>query len=231
MSNFGALTDHFSMALANLVLVESSKKPVEQSRADAFDENNDVADSKFYGNSSGALFEVACTYALKSGTLNLNTLKLGELETGVIAESLDAETEGGSWPMIKVSGRIGTQAVTAPTGKLNTFTLPDVTLTGIKAAQAIGFTVADGKLTSCKLSAKIEIAEQGDGLGEPIAHGVSGGTGTVEAEFVRITDQPAWEDLAAWLTEIVGPDGAEEPQAGHHTASASAGFSLTRDAA
>lgn len=232
MSNFGALTDHFSLATATLILVESSKKPVEQSRADAKDENDDIADSAFFGNTAGELFEVSCSYALKSGTLDLQTIKLGEIASGTIREALDAETEAGAWPMIKVSGKTGTQAVTAPTGKLNTFSLPaSITLTGIKAAQPIGFTVSAGKLTSCKLSAKIEIAEQGNGLGEPIAHGVSGGTGTVEAEFVRVTDQPAWASLDAWLTEILGPDGAEEGQAAFHTAAASAGFTVSRDAA
>ena len=231
MSNFGALTDHFSLASETLILVESSKKPVEQSRADATDENNDIADSAYFGNTDGTLYEVSCSYALKSGTLDVQTIKLGEIAAGTIRESLDVETEGGSWPVIKVSGKTGTQTVTAPTGKLNTFSLPaSLTITGLKAAQALGFTVSAGKLTSCKLSAKIEIAEQGNGLGEPIAHGVSGGTGTVDAEFVRITDQPAWTDLAAWLTEILGPDGAEEGQAAFHTAAASAGFTVARDA-
>jgi hypothetical protein len=228
MSNFGALTDHFGIATSNLILVESSKTPVEQNRVDATDENGDVADTDFHGNTAGTLFEASCTYALKSGTLNLNTLKLGELTAGTIAESLEVATEGAAWPQFTMSGKLGCQTVTAPSGKANTFTLPDLVITGIKAAQLMGFTVGAGRLTGCTLEASIETAEQQNGVGEPVAHGVSGGTGTVTAEFVRITDAPAWTLTAAWLTEQKKP-GIEEGQAAHHTATAVAGLTLTRD--
>ena len=229
MSNFGALTDHFGFADADLILVDSSKVPAEQSRTDAQDHNNDIAATNFHGNTAGTLFDISCTYALKSGTKNLNTLKLGEITAGTIAESFEAVTGGGQWPQITFEGKMGCQPVTAPSGKANTFTLPDLVLTGIKAAQPMGFTVAQGRLTGCTMEASIEIAQQNDGVGEPAAHGVSGGTGTVSAEFVRVdSNAPAWTVTAAWLTQQQAP-GIEQPQAAHHTASASAGFTLTRD--
>lgn len=228
MANFGALTDHFGLATTNLILVESSKVPVEQNRVDAQDENGDVADTAYHGNTAGDLYEVSCTYALKSGSINLNTLKLGELTPGTIAESIEVSTGNTAWPQFSVKGKLGAQTVTAPSGKANTFTLPDLTVSGIKQAQLMGFTVGSGRLTGCTLEAKIETAQQDNGLGEPVAHGVSGGTGTVSAEFVRITTAPAWTLTAAWLTQQKAP-GLEEGQAAHHTSSAAAGFTLARD--
>ena len=230
MSNFGALPDHFGLADTDLILVESSKVPVEQNRADAQDENGDIADSKFHGNSDGELFEIACTYALKSGTKNLNTLKLGELAAGTIAESVEVSTGNTAWPQFAFKGKLGAQTIVAPSGKLNTFTLPDLTITGIKQAQLMGFTVGSGRLTGCTLEASVELAQQDDGLGEPAAHGISGGKGSVKADFVRITTAPAWTLTASWLTLQQAP-GIDEGQAAHHTASASAGFTLSRDAA
>jgi hypothetical protein len=215
-----------------LSVIESAKVPVEQSRADAPDENNDVADSAYYGNTASALFEISNTYVLKSGSLDLSELMLGELTAGIVAASIDVNTENTKHPTIKVSGKMGLQTIIAPTGKTNKFALPAITINGMKQAQPMGFTVgAGGRLTSCKLSAKVELAEETDGEGEPIAHGVSGGTGTVEGAFVWISAQPTWTLTLAGLTQIKAPNGAEEPQAAHHTATASAGFTLTRGVA
>ena len=229
-TSFGALTDHFGLATATLILVDSNKKPVAQARADAKDEKDDVAATAYYGNTAGALFDVDVTYALKSGTLDLSTLFLGELSVGIIASALDADTASAKWPEIKITGQLGNSAVVAPTGFTNKFAVPAVVLTGAKIAQLMGFTIQAGKLTGCKLSAKIEIGKQTDGVGEPIAFGLSGGTGTVDATFVRITDTPAWTVTAGYLTQIAAP-GRDEKQATFHTATGSAGFTLARIAA
>ncbi len=240
MGNFGALTDHFGILEIEgmsdiLELVDSSKVPRAESRADAMDENNDIADSDYYGNGAGEIFEVSCTYAVKAGTLDLSDIVIGEIKAAVVASGLEVTTANSAWPQITVSGLLGTETMIAPTGFTNQFTLPAISVVGMKQAQPLGFTVSAGRLTGSSLSVSLEVAEQADGLGEPVAHGISGGTGEVSAEFVRITDAPAMAladplTTSKWNAAIVQPPGATEPQAGHHTASASINFTVTRDA-
>jgi len=233
MSNFGALTDHFDLTgsgkpLENVgVLVDSSRTHVAQSRADAQDQDGDIAASAFYGNTEGDLYEISNTYAIKSGTLNLNTLKLG-LVNSKVALTLEASTSNTEWPQITVTGIEGQETLTPPTGKANTFGLPSITIAGLKRAQLMGFTISEGKLTGSSLSASIELSQQDDGEGEPVAHAISGGTIEISADFVRITDAPAWA-VSSPFTETQAP-GANEPQADFHTTSAAAAGTLVRDA-
>lgn len=237
MSNFGALTDHFGLASTNLVLVNSSETLIEQSRADALDENGDIAASTYFGNTTQNMREISCTYALRSGTLNINTIKLGATAAAptLLRESIEVNTSNSEFPQITVTGRKNIIAMTAPTGKLNTFTLPSLSLSGTKYAQPIFCTAGAGcKITGTSLSANLEVAQQDNGLGEPIAHGVSGGQGTFSAEFVRITAAPSWTivttgNTAFGITETQAP-GTEQSQASYHTASAAGAFSITRDA-
>lgn len=236
MSNFGALTDHFGLASADLILVNSSNTKIEQSRADAMDENGDIAASTFYGNTTQNMREVSCTYALKSETLNINTIKLGALAASptVLRESIEVTTSNSEYPQITVSGRLNIISMTAPTGKVNTFTLPTLTLSGRKVAQPIFCTAGAGcKITGTSLSANIEVAQQDNGLGEPIAHGVSGGTGTFSAEFVRVTQACSWSivttnNTSFGITETQAP-GAEQGQAAYHTATGNGAFTIIRD--
>lgn len=247
-TSFGALTDHFGILAFThgegtlgdvLKLVASSKTPRAQNRADALDANEDVAASAYSGNSAGSIYEVSCTYALVSGSLPLTELKLGEISSGILAESIEVSTSNGGWPQITVTGFLGTETITAPSGYLNTFTLPAITVTGIKQAQLLGFTVSAGRLTASKITFNCTLAEQADGVGEPAAHGVSGGTGEVTAEFVRVDDQPAWAlaavladsgDGAVFMAEVTQAPGADEGQAAWHTASGVAAFNLVRTA-
>jgi len=240
-TSFGALTDHFAiLALEGmsdiLELVGSSSVPRAQNRADAQDENEDIVASAYSGNSAKEIKEVSCTYALKSGTLDLSDLKIGELTPGTLATSLALTTANGAWPQLVVSGFLGLETIVAPTGFLNTFSLPAITVIGAKRAQLLGFTTSAGRMTGSSISFTCEMAEQLDGLGEPVAHGVSGGTGEVTAEFVRIDTQPAWA-LAVILTgttflaEVTQEPGTEEGQAAWHTSTAAAAFIVTRDAA
>lgn len=230
MANFGGITDHFGIATSDLVLVSSNKNLVAKNRADATDENADVVAATWYG--AEDIFDIECVYALKSGTLNINTLKIGELEAGTIASGLTINTTNGGWPQFTMTGKLGCETVTAPTGKANTWTLPSITLKGMKAAQPIGFTVSAGKVTEVGAEFTCNIAEQTDGAGVPVAHGVDGAMMTVTAKFTNTADaQPAWTVSLSGLTSTKEPDGATEGQAAYHTTEATAEKNLTRDSA
>lgn len=237
MSAFGGLTDHFGLATGDMVLVDSEKTPIAQNRADAQDENGDIVASAYFGNTSGDFAEVSCTYAIKSGNVNLNTLKCGEVVVGtapndvrIIITSIEVSTSNDGWPQVTVSGTAGAFQVCTVPGKLNTYTLPAVSIAGCKRAQPIGFTVTEGRLTSSSLSASVEIAQQEDGVGEPVAHAVSGGTKEVSAEFVRITAPPEWQITTPGigLVETQKP-GVSEGQSAWHTSTATAAGTLERD--
>ena len=236
MSNFGALTDHFGLASADLILVESSETKLEQSREDALDESGDIIATTYYGNTTQDMREVSCTYALKSGTLNINTIKLGVLASAatVCRESLEVSTSNSEFPQITVSGRKNVITPSAPTGKLNTFTLPSLSLAGRMVAQPIFCTAGTGcRINATSLSANIEIKQQENGLGEPIAHGVSGGQGTFSADFVGVTAAPSWTivttgNTSFGITETQAP-GVEQGQAAYHTGTGTGAFTILRD--
>lgn len=223
-TDFGSLTDHFSMASASLILVGSTNTPVAKSRADDLDENGDIANAQWFG--GGGVEDVTCEYLLKSGTLNLNTLSLGELSEGVAVSSISVATSNSDYPKISVTGKIGLETMVAPTGKLNTWKLPSITITANKYAQPMGFTYSTGRLTGCTLEASCEISEVTDGLGEPAAHGVSGASGTISSEWG--SEEPT---ITYTLTEPYGVTQAPaitEPQAAFHTHTAAAEFILPR---
>jgi len=245
-TSFGALTDHFAIletvhdagTLADImVLVASSKVPRAKTRADAQDANEDIAASAYSGNDAGAIYEVSSTYALKSGTLDLSDLVIGELAVQIMAESLGLTTANGGWPQITVAGFLGLQTITAPTSFTNQFTLPAISVIGMKQAQVLGFTVSAGRLTGSGITFNCSMAEQLDGVGEPAAHGVSGGTGEVTADFVRIDETPAWAlaavladsgDAAVFMAEVTQDPGEDQGQAAWHTAAGAASFNLAR---
>jgi hypothetical protein len=99
--------------------------------------------------------------------------------------------------------------------------MPSVVITGAKRAQPLEFTVGEGcKLTGSSLSATLDLAQQEDGLGEPVAHGISGGVLAISADLVRVSAAPSWTPAVTW-TETQAP-GVDEGQAAYHTASAAA---------
>jgi hypothetical protein len=227
MSDFGALTDHFSMASASLILIGSTKTPVAKTRADDPDENGDIANAQWFG--GGDVEDVTCEYLLKSGTLNLNTLFLGEISAGVGVASISVATSNGDLPKISVTGKIGLETMVAPTGKLNTWALPSITITANKYAQPMGFTYSTGRLLGCTLEASCEIFETPDGLGEPAAHGVSGASGSISSEWGS-----AAPTITLTLTETDGvtqSPAITEPQAAFHTHTAASEFILVRGTA
>ena len=224
---FGAYTDHFGLESSDLVVVDCSKVPRPLSRDDAEDENGDLAKATWFGNTAGEIYDVSTTYELKSGTLDLSTLFLGELSSGVFAASMVPSTGNKLLPRIVVTGVLGIEDIVAPTGYTNTFAMPAITLTAIKQAQLLDFTVDAGcRLTGSSISASVDLAEFPDGVGEPHAHGVSGGIATLDADFVRITAACAWTPGTIW-DETQAP-GEEEGQNTHHTGKGTAEAILTR---
>ena len=228
---FGGYVDHFTLATADLILHSDTSKDRPESRADAIDDLGDIAAAWWYGNPSGTIKDVTSTYMLKSGTLDLATLDLGELSTGVFLTSIAVTLGNGQWPIIVATGILGAGALTLPTGYLNTFSLPTMVLTGVKQALPIGFTVTAGcKLTGVSISASCEYHEAPDADGDPAAYGVSGGILTCSADFVAITDVPAWTVTQADATET-SPPGNDEPQAAPHTGTGNYELVIDRDAA
>ena len=105
MANFGALTDHFTLAATIGTLVESSKTPVANSRADALDENGDIADAAWYGNTDGDLYEASCTYQVDTTTLDLSPRRSSWASPRrALWSSIEISTSNGDWPEITVSG-------------------------------------------------------------------------------------------------------------------------------
>ena len=213
MSNFGGLTDHFGLATDHMVLVSSTATPVSQSRADALDENGDIAASAWHGNTSAGLEEATCVYALKSGTLPTG-FELGQLSVGVVVLSIAVATSNGEWPQITVSGIIGSEALE----QIKTYALGTLNVSGKKQAQAMGVALTTGKLTDCTLTATCDWAQQEDGLGEPVAYGVSGAIASADATAVGTGDAAPVLAAAAGYTVSQG-SGKEEGQAAWHTAS------------
>ena len=229
MAEFGGLTDHFGLATSDLIFITSTYVPRAMSRADARDENNDIAAATWFGNTAGALIDVSCTYALKSGTFDLSTLDIGELSTGVFAGSIAATTGNNAWPQVVVSGVLGAEAMTAVSGFYNYWALPAITISGIKAAQLMAFTVDAGcRLTDSSLTATCDFAQQDDALGEPAAHGLSGAVAALSASFQSITTANGWTLAGSW-TETQAPSD-DEPQAAYHTGTGTAEQILTRTA-
>jgi len=224
-TDFGALTDHFSMATDGLIVTGSpTKTPVAKSRADDLDENGDIVNAQWFG--GGNVKDVTCEYLLKSGTLDLSTLLLGEINPGVCVSSISVATSNSDYPKISVTGKIGLETMVAPAGKSNTWKLPGITITANKYAQPMGFTYSAGRLTGCTLEASCEIFEATDGLGKPAAHGVSGASGTISSEWG--SEEPT---ISYTLTDNYGVTQAPaitEPQAAYHTHTAAAEFILTR---
>lgn len=217
MANFGGLTDHFGIlnivGIGGLELQEApDATPRAQTRADSPDENGDIADAAWHGNTSAGLKDASNTFVLKSGTLDTALLSLGELATGKVVLSIGVNTSNGAWPKIEVSGVIGSTALEQ--GK--TYDLPSITLNAKKQAQLVGVTLTTGKLRDCSMEASCEWAQEEDGEGEPCAYGVSGAVATANATAGAITGEAPVLAAAAGWTVSQGA-GINEPQADWHT--------------
>jgi hypothetical protein len=223
-----------------LEVTASSKVPQARSRSDARDRNNDIAEAAWHGNTAGeadleTLFDASVTYTLKAGSFSLAQLRGGEIVAatidlaGKVIASFEIGTSNDGWPTITASGVIGARAIVAPefpANALNTWVLPAITLTGAKRAQPLtgagnsSVVIDEGEITGSSLSATLDIAQQEDGVGEPCAHGISGGVIALSVDIVRIDDPPAWTLGTDW-NETQKP-GVDEGQAAFHTTSAAA---------
>ena len=228
-TGFGGKTDHFSMATDTLILQESTKVPRKANMATALDANGDVAVTELYGNDAGALYDATCTYLLKSGTLDLSTLYVGELSAGVVVTGINVDTTNGDWPKVAVTGVLGTAAFQAPTGKLAKAPLPAITITGGKFAQGLGFTVSTGALNSSSLSVQCDTAEAADGEGEPVAYAASFPNAEVTAQGVYTSAAFAWAvtEPGVGLIETQA-ESTNEPQAAWQTATCAGYIPITR---
>jgi hypothetical protein len=238
-NGFGAYTDHFGIlaivdgvgTLADVLeITGSSKTPDANSMAQAVNENGDPEVATWYGNTAGELFAASSTFVCKSGDFDLALIKGGEVAAGKVIDSIQVGTSNDGWPQITVSGKLGAETIVAPTGLLNTWSLPSITIYGAMRAQLLDFTIgATCALTASSLSGQLNLSQANDGEGEPAAHGISGGMLTVTANMVYITAEPSWTPGVDW-TENQAP-GIDESQAAYHTTSASAQQIWARDVA
>ena len=235
---FGSQTDHFGLASADLVVIDSSETKIPQNRVNAQDHTGDIAASAYHGNTTQDMREVMTKYSLKSGSVNIQNIKLGVLpDSPTVARlQLEAATVNGTeTPSITVTGRKNIVTPIAPDGKANTFILPSIVISGAKVAQQLSFATGAGcRLTGSTISATIELAQQDNGPGEPIAHGVSGGTGSISADFVAISAAPSWTVNAGSPNEAFGitetqPPGRVEGQAAFHNGQGQAEFTVLRE--
>jgi hypothetical protein len=228
MGNFGDPTDHFGLATADLILIDSDDAPVADSRVDAIDGIGDIADKAYTG--AGAIRDVKCIYSLIGNSLDLSTLFLGELSAGKIVSGITATPAAGACPRIEVTGQLGNEAVVAPSGFLNKWKLPAITLTPLMAAVPMGFTVTTGKLQTVSLTASCNIAQDTGADGDPVAHGVSGASAQVQCTLTATSAAvPAIAAAAGWT--IMQPISTTEPQANWRTGSATLDIVLSREAA
>jgi hypothetical protein len=225
---FAGHVDHFGIEAEGWEILKSTKTARAMARADARDEENDIVDSTWYGNTAGTLFDATVEWVLKSGSLVLSAISIGELATGKFLGSFVVATSQDGWPKITATGVLGTSAMTAPSGKTNKFALPAITITGAKRAQPLGFTTTAGcVLTGSEVSASVDIAEQADGEGEPCAHGLSGGVLTGSGTFTGTTGSPAWSVTLSDAEETQSP-GDETAEAGYNTGTGTYEYILER---
>lgn len=249
MGVFGAQSDYWSYTASNagLCLIDSSIKTVDRQRADAVDMDGDIVATAYYGNNKSniygdSIYEAKCEYVLVSGSLVLRTAAGGWVtrmgawiysgsgptsKLGII-ESVDITTSNTEFPKISVSGLLNTEMRWDYAGKTNSYEWPAAwTIYGRKQAQLYGANgIMGGRLQSCKVSAKVDVAQTSDGDGEPILFGVAGSRGTVDIEAVAVTAEPGLAGLVGGFTQI-NLDAAEK-QASYHTRSFSLGFTMVR---
>jgi hypothetical protein len=202
MAGFGIGTDHFGLAAAGFVLIESNNVPLPQTVEAAEDEDGNFAAEDQYDGAAAEAIE--CVYSLQSGTLNLNTLALGHLlngATNTAVERVAVSTSNGDWPTVRVSGWNNVTDFT----NWESWTLPSITISAKKQAQGLDFTVgADCRLQSSTWEAAGEIAYVLDNLGDVGAMGFSGARATMSADAVEITGAITWTPDASYI-ETQGP--------------------------
>jgi len=220
---FQGQTDYFGYATddTDLEVVSSKRTPRGLSTADAENEKGDIEARSYYGSTD--IYDIEVEYALKGGSIVLNTLKLGKLDTTMIVTGIDGTTSNKDWPTITAKGVETSLTIT----DVQTYTLPAVTITGKKLAQAIGVTIDAGcKLTGSNFSASVSLAECAP-AGTTLALDVSGGEISGTNELVSVTDVCAVTVVAGWT--ITQEPGADESGTAYGTGSASVNKVISAD--
>jgi hypothetical protein len=226
MSGFQLDTDHFGLADTIMRLISSKKTPRPKQIAEATDSLGNVAAQSRYG--TVTIMDAECVYSLKSGSKNLNTLKVGKTAATTITTGIDGKTGNDAWPEITVKGVTGCVGLDslAPA-----FTLPSITIVGRKIAQALRFAVgATGKLTGSTFSAKAAAHESLDSLANVASMSASGATFDVTGEATAITDAVTvtWDTAAPAMTETQKP-GDDRSNTTYGAASFGGGRFLVKD--
>lgn len=234
-SRFGPQTDHFGTLTAAgegvLEQLSGSEEKFEKSVSAPTDENGDPVEQTVYGHAATMKTVTDEFLVLPGQTLDLSNLALGEVGVGEVVTGLKLTTDPSGNPKLSVTGRVGCIAVTAPTGKLNTWTLPSITVSGKCVAQPLAGEAAGAncRLIATEVDFQIQFIEEMDGVGVPCVHGVQGGTGSLTATIRGITATPSWTAPTAtgWVeTKAPGDDG---PQSDYPTGTGTASIILARD--
>jgi len=215
MPGFQGQVDYFGLDSVTLSFIGSkiTPKPISVERAE--DQDGNFAGEDSYEGGPADAIEV--TYRLLSGTLNLNTLKLGPKTVDAVEtciSEIKVDTSNSAWPTIVVSGFTGI----TDKAKMKNFTLPSITINGQKQAQGLDFTVgADCRLTSSSFVAKGSFAHELDNAGIVGAMGFTGAEMTISGEAVEIEGAVTWTPGAGWIE--TQPPGADEANIAWGTAS------------
>lgn len=184
-----------------LTIKGATRTPIAKSVATVSDQYGDLLAKSVYG-ASTTMYEATAEYQLKSGTLDLSNLFLGQCATtGTFITGISIKTSNSDWPTISVTGRVGQTLEDAPTGYLNKWALPAITLTGKKLAQdfggggagELGFDVdAYTTINGSGLDFTVNLSETTDGEGLPIAFSLHGADGSMSADLALFADVDAY---------------------------------------
>jgi hypothetical protein len=189
--------------LADILKIKgSTRTPIAKGTSIASDEYGDVCAKSIYG-AAITQFEATSEFEVTSGTLNTALLFLGATATsGTNITGISIKTSNGGWPTLSITGNVGKVLEAAPTGKLNKWALPSISVTGRKVAQEFGgggagghgfSTEADCKCTGSGLDFTVNFSETTDGEGLPVSFSIHGADGSMSADFV------AFAELAQFL--------------------------------
>jgi len=195
--------------LADVLKIKpTSRTPIAKSASLAKDCEGDNVAKTVYG-ASTTMYEASSEFQLVSGSLLLSDLFLGSTATsGITITGIDVNTSNTDWPTITITGQVGKTLEAGPTGYLNKWALPGITVNGTKCAQdfggggsgELGFDApTDCKTTGSGLNFTVDFSETTDGEGLPVAFKVSGADATMTAEFVAVTDLDAY--IPAWTLD------------------------------
>lgn len=219
-----------------LKIKPTTRTPIAKGPSVANDEYGDIAAKSVFG-AATTMFDATSEFEV-IGTLLLSDLFLGATATtGTNITAISVKTSNGGWPVLSITGNVGKTLESAPTGYLNKWALPAISIEGRKVAQnfggggsgELGFTTeADCKCTGSGLDFTVNFSETTDGEGLPVAFSIHGADGSMSADFVAYADldgflQPWTLDTAAgFLWHNLANPGTSKAPNEYWTGSASA---------